>query len=785
MKKQFESGMRGDTTKSKIRRRISSLGHGLLVLASVVGAGCAGEDETAVNDRSQDEVDLGVALEGLGTNFTSCTAADSTSQTGFVSASKQLTLTLSANTDAVISVVNGKIKVNGWQCATAAISGPPAVASVDLTTTNVAKIIVAGVATNKVVLDLLPGSFGNIFTGTGGIIIQGGGSVGVRGTGLANNFKVGQEGSGATGPFYFELSGDSRADVRVEGNPTAMSFALGDGNDTFTAQGQVLTTSSLGGSASTGDLVTEAISVFGGLGNDTIKGGLGADTLNGGEGNDWFTTSAGLTPDGADLYIGGTGTDTVDYSGRTVNVSASIAPTYDSGWVEGIDITNASVAAGAMTVNVNGAGATTVTFGSTTVGTTAILGVINGTASLGATAFVNDRGEIVIKATAAGVSLTVAGAAANTLFPGLKTNDGTTHLANDPDDGNSSEGDDIQADVENLIGGSGNDYLSGSVGSNTISGGAGNDDISGGPAGASCAADVDVLNGGDGNDIFRLGALTNCGDAVDGGNGTDVASYELRTVGVSVTIDTTANDGEDLELDKILSTVEVLVGSGLGDTLTGGAGNDEIHGGGGADMIVGGAGNDTIVGGPGADTLLGGTGEDFFNEKDAADSAFVAVVLPSAIGSVEHDVINGGADFDTADYGRTTTTAMNVTLCVATTTTDMGHCLDANDVAIDNDDTADQDDITNVEHFIAGAGTDSIVGSTGNDFIEGGAGADTLEGGLGTDTLFGDGGSDSLNGGAGDDTLDGALGTNTLVGGGGDDICTVGQGGVVDPTCEI
>lgn len=783
MKKQIASEMRGDTNKTRIRRRISSLGHGLLVLASVIGAGCAGEDETAVNDRSQDEIDLGVALEGLGTNFTSCTAADSTAPTGFVAASKQLTLTLTANTDAVISVVNGKIKVNGWQCATAAIVGPPAVASVDLTTTNVSKIIVAGLSTNKVVLDLLPGSFGNIFTGTGGIIIQGGGSVGVRGTGLANTFKVGQEGSGATGPFYFELSGDSRADVRVEGNPTAMSFALGDGNDTFSAQGQALTTSSLGGSAVTGDLVTENISVFGGLGNDTIKGGLGDDTLNGGEGNDWFTTSAGNVDDGADLYIGGTGTDTMDYSGRTAAISASIAPTYDSGWVEGIDITNVTVPASAMTVNVNGAGATTVTFASSTVGTTAILGVINGTAALGATAFVNDRGEIVIKATATGVSLVVAGAAATQLFPGLKTNNGVSALALDPDDGVTGEADDVQGDVENLVGGSGNDYLSGSIGSNTITGGGGNDDISGGPAGASCAADVDVLNGGEGNDLFRLGTLTNCGDAVDGGNGTDVASYELRTVGVSVTIDTTANDGEDQELDKILSTVEVILGSSVADTLTGGTGNDEIHGGGGADFISGGAGNDTLVGGPGVDTLLGGTGEDYFNEKDVADTAFVQVILPTVSGS-ESDLLNGGADFDTVDYGRTSTTALSATLCVATTTTDMGHCLDSNGNAVDNDDP-DTDDLTNVEHFIGGGGNDSIVGSTGNDFIEGGLGADSIQGGTGNDTLFGDGGNDTLEGGAGDDTLDGALGTNSLIGGGGDDICTVGAGGVVDSTCEI
>ena len=785
MKKQIESGMRGDLTKNKTRRRISSLGHGLLVLASVIGAGCAGEDETAVSDRTQDEIDLGVAFEGLGTKFDSCARANLNGAADFVVATKVLTVTLSASTDAVLSVVNGKIKVNGWQCATDPTATP---AAVELTTTNVSKIVFAGAAsTNKIVLDMLPGAFGNVFTGTGGVVIQGTGmSVGVRGTGLANNVKVGQEGSGATGPFYFELSGDSRADVKVEGNPGAMSFALGDGADTFTAQGQALTTSALGGSAVTGDLVTENISVFGGLGNDTIKGGLGDDTLNGGEGNDWFTTSAGNVDDGGDLYVGGTGTDTVDYSGRTVAVSASIAPTYTKGWLEGVDITNATVAANAtLAITVNGSATPGVTFGGTpTVGATAILAAINGAASINSSASVNDRGELVLTATTAAQSIAVTGASAGTtLFGGAKSNNAVSQLTLDADDGLSSEADDIQSDVENLIGGSASDVLTGSIGSNTISGGAGNDDISGGAAGSSCAADVDALNGGDGNDIFRLGTLTNCGDAVDGGNGTDVASYELRTVAVSVTIDTTANDGEDQEADKLLSTVEVILGSSQADTITGGTGNDEIHGGSGADFISGGGGNDTIVGGPGADTLLGGAGEDVFNEKDTADTAFVQVILPSTSGS-ESDLINGGADFDTVDYGRTSTTALSVTLCVATSNTDMGHCTDANSVVLDNDDP-DTDDLTNVEHFIGGAGDDSIVGSTGADFIEGGAGADSIQGGAGTDTLFGDAGNDTLEGGIGDDTLDGALGTNSLIGGGGDDICTVGAAGVADSTCEI
>jgi Ca2+-binding RTX toxin-like protein len=123
----------------------------------------------------------------------------------------------------------------------------------------------------------------------------------------------------------------------------------------------------------------------------------------------------------------------------------------------------------------------------------------------------------------------------------------------------------------------------------------------------------------------------------------------------------------------VTATVEVILGGLGGDTLTGGAGNDELHGGAGTDLVSGGAGNDILVGGPGADTLLGGTGDDYFNETDAVDQyrnsagslvdAFVNRYTGSTVGSVESDVINGGADFDSCDYNRTSTAALSITLC--------------------------------------------------------------------------------------------------------------------------
>ncbi|HEX3358800.1 MAG TPA: calcium-binding protein [Tepidisphaeraceae bacterium] len=96
------------------------------------------------------------------------------------------------------------------------------------------------------------------------------------------------------------------------------------------------------------------------------------------------------------------------------------------------------------------------------------------------------------------------------------------------------EGDQISADVENAIGGSGNDVIWGSDASNTLLGNAGNDSIYGG-------AKNDALYGGDGNDqLFAADErdgepfVANPGDPfpgrdrVNGGGGHDFAQIDAR-----------------------------------------------------------------------------------------------------------------------------------------------------------------------------------------------------------------------------------------------------------------
>jgi Ca2+-binding RTX toxin-like protein len=95
-------------------------------------------------------------------------------------------------------------------------------------------------------------------------------------------------------------------------------------------------------------------------------------------------------------------------------------------------------------------------------------------------------------------------------------------LDNQPNDGQSGEHDNVMSDVENVIGGSGNDRIIGSPfnnslvgggGNDTIYGGAGNDTLVGGPG-------HDLLFGQDGNDL--LVGKDGVKDSLDGGSGSGV-----------------------------------------------------------------------------------------------------------------------------------------------------------------------------------------------------------------------------------------------------------------------
>lgn len=164
-----------------------------------------------------------------------------------------------------------------------------------------------------------------------------------------------------------------------------------------------------------------------------------------------------------------------------------------------------------------------------------------------------------------------------------------------------------------ILGGAGNDTLTGTSGVDVIMGFAGNDTIYGkGGADIICGGEGnDYIEGGDGSDYIEGGSGDDTikgndgGDEIHGGEGAD---------------DISGGNGEDL-----------IYGDAGNDTLDGGDNNDEIHGGDGNDTIKGGssgdylygdAGDDTIKGQSGGDHIYGGEGTDSCDGGDGSDHKY-------------------------------------------------------------------------------------------------------------------------------------------------------------------
>lgn len=197
----------------------------------------------------------------------------------------------------------------------------------------------------------------------------------------------------------------------------------------------------------------------------------------------------------------------------------------------------------------------------------------------------------------AGADVLNGGAGTDVVTYELRSNSLTVTMDGaDDDDGESSEGDNVKVDVENLIAGSGADTITGNLSNNVITGGLG----------------VDVLSGLAGDDTFDETGATgpNGADVFNGGLGMDLVDYSGRTASLTVTMDgADANDGEVGENDDVNADIENLNGGTDADTITGNALNNIINGGAGVDTISGLAGDDTLDGeGDATGTNDGGEG---------------------------------------------------------------------------------------------------------------------------------------------------------------------------------
>jgi hypothetical protein len=517
--------------------------------------------------------------------------------------------------------------------------------------------------------------------------------------------------------------------------------------------------------------------ILGGTGNDTIEGRAGVDTLDGGDGIDTVTyVSSGL---GVTVSLGlsnaqvGAGDENGDMLSNFENLTGS---------AYGDTLTGSS---GDNTVN--GGGGNDVLFGG--AGTDLLLG---------------DAGNDTLDGGAGNDTLN-GGDGSDTVDYSTSSGGVTVDLRlATPQGGGGAAVGDVLIDIENIIGSSSGDTLTGNESANLLNGGGG-DDLLIGYGGA------DVLNGGDGIDRVSYassgmgivasldGSAGVYGDAagdtisnvenltgssyddtlgassvvnqIEGGAGIDIVSYANASAAVTVNLALSTQGGSSWENGDSYTNIEGAAGTAFADTLTGNGADNTLYGNGGADTLNGAGGNDILYGGFGDDVLIGGAGADEMYGESGTDTvsyaggtARVVVDLRNMSGSeadatgdqysgIERwiatsydDHFHMGSSVTHVDGGagndhvNYSDSTAAVTVNLSLTTPQVGGF-------------ASGDTLLSIESVEGSRDYgDTLIGSNANERFYGLYGNDTLSGGGGDDFLRGDWGGDTIDGGSGYDT---------------------------------
>jgi Ca2+-binding RTX toxin-like protein len=368
--------------------------------------------------------------------------------------------------------------------------------------------------------------------------------------------------------------------------------------------------------------------IRGNSGNDTLNDGAGNDIVEGGLGNDHLIV--GDSAFSTDQYNGGSGIDTFDVSHFTwVNALSFVA----------IDLTaqNWSFFGNSEDVigfeNILGANGT----GELLRGNTAA-NLIDGNG--GDDTLEGMAGNDTLRGGAGDDSL-VGGAGFDTASYAGAASGVTVNLIDGTAVGGA--GNDTLSEIENVIGSSHNDALTGNATNNRLEGGDGNDTLDGNGG-------ADTMLGGLGNDVFFWGSGT---DSIDGGAGQDTmhgddvnfgpfglfdlgngfynngSTFTQNIVNVEHYFNANAGSSDERVFGSDVAN-DIRTGGGK-NFITGLAGNDTIFSGGDDDTVEGGDDDDSIGGGSGDDSLLGGDGVD------------------TLIGGLGDDTLIGGNDGDLID----------------------------------------------------------------------------------------------------------------------------------------
>jgi len=530
--------------------------------------------------------------------------------------------------------------------------------------------------------NLLDGGAGNdtINGGNGNDTLNGAAGIDKLDGGYNNDIYIVDSPLDFVGEQFNDFTGGTADTIRSSASYT-MGSGPTPGSNGFGIENLILTGKAVIGTGNTVDNV-----IIGNVANNVLNGLEGNDTIDGGAGND--TMDGGI---GFDSLNGGSGVDTVDYrfySGVLVANLATGVVSFPGLSIHTDSLTNIeNLVAGAgndqlIGDNLNnllagGAGNDTIDGGA---GNDTIDGGIgfdslNGGSGVDTVDYRFYNGRLVANLVTGVVSLLS--------IPGLSIQ--TDSLTN----------------IENLVGGAGNDQLIGDNLNNLLDGGAG----------------IDWLDGGNGDDIY---IVENTLDVV-GEFEYDWTPGGFDTVMSSVTYilgsgTTAGSNGYGIENLTLTGKGNI---NGTGNTqdnvIIGNAGHNILKGGGGSDTIDGGAGNDTIAGG-----------------LSFGDFTYY---------------INGGSGVDVVDYRFYNGGLVANLLTGVVSFVGLPQGLE----------------LLNIESLVAGAGNDQLIAGHSNSLLDGGAGNDTIDGLEGNDILNGGAGNDMLSGRDGIDTLTGGSGADTFV----------------------
>lgn len=387
-----------------------------------------------------------------------------------------------------------------------------------------------------------------------------------------------------------------------------------------------------------------------------------------------------------------------------------------------------------------------------------------------------------------------------------------------------TDGDDylVGDDLGNIIDGSGgDDIIEGAAGNDILKGGSGNDQLVGG-----IGSDVYIFGRGDGQDtINNLDSSVGNLDSIFLKSNVNPEDVLLRRVGNNLVLKIIGTDDQIVitnhfyvengirgyAVDRIqfedgsphwsendiLSRTSIatedsdyLVGSGLGNTISGLGGNDHINGGAGDDVLLGGAGDDLLEGGSGRDTFDGGQGNDrlwngegndifLFGRGDGQDTIQGTDFVPAKQDSIRFKPGISPEDIQVIRNGT------RLTLRIIGTTDEIvvpsffwtlpQYKVEL--IQFDNGVSWGYDSIVQRALIPTNEG-DELIGTDQGEMILGLGGNDVLQGHGGQDTLVGGEGADTLDGGADSDTylFNIGDGQDTIISGPGSDILRFGPG---------